>query len=55
MSVKLPGPKTLEMLERGIPLFRNGLRYSEECEKAARRARRRDHGELPGVLGRLIG
>ena len=40
MSVKLPGPKTLEMLERGIPLFRNGLRYSEECQKAARRGYR---------------
>lgn len=37
MSFELPGPKTQAMLERGIPLFRNGLRYEEESQKAARR------------------
>ena len=34
------GPKTQAMLERGIPLFRNGLRYEREMEKANRRGYR---------------
>ncbi len=32
-----PGPKTKAALERGIPLFRNGLKFDEEIEKAGRR------------------
>lgn len=40
MSKKFPGPKTRAVLERGIPLFRNGLRYEEERQKAARRGYR---------------
>lgn len=32
---KIPGPKTREWLERGIPLFKNGLRFRKELEKAA--------------------
>ena len=32
-----PGPKTRQILERGIPLFRNGLRFDEEMAKASRR------------------
>jgi len=31
------GPKTRKALERGIPLFRNGLRFEAELEKAGRR------------------
>ena len=27
---EIPGPKTRAMLERGIPLFKNGLRFAEE-------------------------
>lgn len=34
---QFPGPKTRQILERGIPLFRNGLRFAEELEKAGRR------------------
>lgn len=34
---RIPGPKTREWLERGIPLFKNGLRFREELEKAANR------------------
>jgi len=37
MSKKFPGPKTRAALERGIPLFQNGLRFQEELEKAGRR------------------
>lgn len=37
MSKKFPGPKTRAELERGIPLFRNGLRFEEEMKKAGRR------------------
>ena len=40
MSDQIPGPKTRAMLERGIPLFRNGLRYREEQQRAARRGYR---------------
>jgi 4-aminobutyrate aminotransferase / (S)-3-amino-2-methylpropionate transaminase / 5-aminovalerate transaminase len=40
MTDRLPGPKTLEVLKRGVPLFRNGLRYEEELAKAARRGYR---------------
>ena len=32
-----PGPKTRAALERGIPLFRNGLRFDAEMERAGRR------------------
>ena len=32
-----PGPKTTAILERGIPLFLNGLRYGEASRAAARR------------------
>ncbi|MDH5263056.1 MAG: aminotransferase class III-fold pyridoxal phosphate-dependent enzyme, partial [Gammaproteobacteria bacterium] len=37
MSNKFPGAKTRAMLERGIPLFRNGLKFEAEMEKAGRR------------------
>lgn len=37
MKDQFPGPKTRKTLERGIPLFRNGLRFAEELEKAGRR------------------
>lgn len=40
MSQKFPGPKTRAVLERGIPLFRNGMRFAEEMEKANRRGLR---------------
>ncbi|ABM01809.1 aminotransferase [Shewanella amazonensis SB2B] len=52
MNYKLPGPKSKAMLERGIPLFRNGLRYEEECKKAARRGYR---GASQVVVGRAQG
>ena len=34
------GPKSKAMLERGIPLFRNGLRYAEESKRAHQRGYR---------------
>ncbi len=37
MSNKFPGKKTRAMLERGIPLFRNGLKFESELQKAGRR------------------
>jgi len=37
MSKEIPGPKTRAVLERGVPLFLNGLRYEEEKKRAARR------------------
>lgn len=37
MSDDFPGPKTRAMLERGIPLFRNGLKFDAEMQKAGRR------------------
>lgn len=37
MTKEFPGPKTRQALERGIPLFRNGLRFEAELEKAGRR------------------
>jgi len=37
MSDEFPGKKTRAMLERGIPLFRNGLKFESEMEKAGRR------------------
>lgn len=37
MNEKFPGPKTKAILERGIPLFHNGLRFKEEMEKAGKR------------------
>ncbi|MEM8814321.1 MAG: aspartate aminotransferase family protein [Pseudomonadota bacterium] len=40
MSDEFPGPKTRRLLERGIPLFRNGLRFAEEMDKASRRGLR---------------
>ncbi len=40
MSNKFPGPKTRAQLERGIRLFKNGLRFDEELEKASRRGYR---------------
>ncbi|MCP4045605.1 MAG: aminotransferase class III-fold pyridoxal phosphate-dependent enzyme [Gammaproteobacteria bacterium] len=40
MSANIPGKMTRAMLERGIPLFRNGLRYAEESQKAQRRGYR---------------
>ena len=35
-----PGPKTRAALERGIPLFKNGLRFDTEMERAGRRGLR---------------
>ena len=40
MTDKFPGPKTRAQLERGIRLFKNGLRFDEELEKAGRRGYR---------------
>ncbi len=37
MTSNFPGPKTRKVLERGIPLFKNGLRFEEEMERASRR------------------
>ena len=37
MSDKFPGEKTRAMLERGIPLFRNGLKFEAEMQKAGHR------------------
>lgn len=37
MSKEFPGDKTRAMLERGIPLFRNGLKFEAELQKAGRR------------------
>ena len=37
MSDEFPGKKTRAMLERGIPLFRNGLKFEAEMQKAGRR------------------
>ena len=34
---KFPGPKTRAALERGIPLFKNGLRFGAEMERAGKR------------------
>ncbi len=40
MSFKIGGPKTQAMLERGIPLWRNGMRYKDERERATQRGYR---------------
>ncbi len=40
MTEEFPGPKTRAQLERGIPLFKNGLRFEEELAKASRRGYR---------------
>ena len=40
MSEDFPGPKTKAALERGIPLFRNGLKFEDEMQKAGRRGYR---------------
>ncbi len=40
MTDEFPGPKTRAQLERGIPLFKNGLRFDKELEKASRRGYR---------------
>ena len=37
MSEAFPGPKTRAALERGIPLFKNGLRFDAEMERAGQR------------------
>lgn len=37
MSNDFPGEKTRAMLERGIPIFRNGLKFEAELQKAGRR------------------
>ncbi len=37
MSKEIPGPKTRAVLERGVPLFLNGLNYEKEATRAARR------------------
>ncbi len=33
----IPGPKTREWLQRGIPLFKNGLRFQQDLERATSR------------------
>jgi hypothetical protein len=40
MSFKIGGPKTQAMLERGIPLWRNGKRFQAERERAVQRGYR---------------
>jgi 4-aminobutyrate aminotransferase-like enzyme len=37
MSEEFPSKKTREMLERGIPLFHNGLKFAEKMKKADHR------------------
>ena len=37
MSDSIPGPKAKEIMERGIPIFQNGLIFEEKMQKAARR------------------
>ena len=37
MDNSFPGPKTRAALERGIPLFKNGLRFDAEMERAGQR------------------
>lgn len=37
MDTKIPGPKARAILERGIPLFQNGMVFEDEVQKAARR------------------
>ena len=37
MNKPFPGPNTLRALERGIPLFKNGLRFSEAMQQAGSR------------------
>jgi len=37
MDDSFPGPKTRAALERGIPLFKNGLRFDAEMERAGQR------------------
>ena len=37
MGSTFPGPKIRAALERGIPLFNNGLRFDAEMERAGRR------------------
>jgi 4-aminobutyrate aminotransferase-like enzyme len=49
---EMPGPKTRAMLERGIPLFKNGLHYADESRKAARRGYR---ASSQIVIGRAEG
>jgi 4-aminobutyrate aminotransferase/(S)-3-amino-2-methylpropionate transaminase len=40
MTDNFPGPKTKAVLERGIPLFLNGLKFNDEMKKAGRRGYR---------------
>ena len=37
MNDSFPGPKTRAVLERGIPLFRNGMNFEAEMRRAGRR------------------
>jgi 4-aminobutyrate aminotransferase / (S)-3-amino-2-methylpropionate transaminase / 5-aminovalerate transaminase len=37
VSNQFPGPKTLAALQRGIPLFKNGLKFDAEMERAGKR------------------
>jgi 4-aminobutyrate aminotransferase/(S)-3-amino-2-methylpropionate transaminase len=37
MTDKFPGPKTKAVLERGIPLFQNGLKFDEQMKRAGQR------------------
>ena len=39
-SESFPGPKTRAALERGIPYFKNGLRFDAEMQRAGRRGYR---------------
>lgn len=40
MTDIFPGPKTKQVLERGIPIFRNGLRFEEDMQKSINRGYR---------------
>ena len=40
MDESFPGPKTRVALERGIPLFKNGLRFDAEMQRAGKRGYR---------------
>ena len=37
MEENFPGPKTLAALERGIPYFKNGLRFNEAVKESGSR------------------
>ena len=45
MDESFPGSKTRAALERGIPLFKNGLRFDAEMERAGQHVEKHGHTE----------